>query len=272
MLSLQYKGSWMKMAVSRPVNVAPLVATAVVAVAIVFSGCHRGGGTIRRGDLSYDCAETFAADASVLALAEAAGRGDAATVRKLATTDSKANAVGKHGITPLWWAAWANNYEGFAALLEIGASPNVQRAEGLPVMHLVIRTADDDTRFLEAALKHGGDPNLRDPHTGETPLFSAILFKHSRQIDLLLGSGADVKAQNPIDDMTLLMAAMSSSANYELVYRLLERGADPKVKTKTGLTLAGLIELNAISSDNVKDPWRKKVIDLLRSKGVVVKE
>jgi hypothetical protein len=44
------------------------------------------------------------------------------------------------------------------------------------------------------------------------------------------------------------------------------------VKTKTGLTLAGLIELNAISSDNVKDPWRKKVIDLLRSKGVVVKE
>jgi uncharacterized protein len=190
----------------------------------------------------------------------------------LVAARSNANAVGNHGITPLWWAARADNYEGFAALLENGANPNAQRSDGLPVMHLIVHSDDDDPRFLEAALKHGGNPDLRDTRSGETPLFPAILFKHKRQIELLLAAKADVKAQTPIDDLTLPMVVITSSANYELAYRLLERGADPTVKTKTGLTLAGLIELNAITSNNPNDPWRKKVIELLRSKGVLVKE
>src|SRR5262249_1181589 len=136
------------------------------------------------------------------------------------------NVVGQHDITPLWWAAWTDNYDGFAALLDKGANPNRQRAEGYPIMHLVANAKD--ARLLEAALKHGGDPNLRDSRSGETPLFPAIVLGRKTQIGLLLAAGADVNAQMPISRQTLAMTAIGAQGDYEIVYQLLQKGADPK--------------------------------------------
>jgi ankyrin repeat protein len=236
---------------------------------VLFSGCDAGDRPVRRGGMRYSATEVFGESTPALALAKAAGRGDVKAVDRLIAGGAQVNALGRHGITPLWWAAYMENFEGFAALLQNGANPNAQRSEGYPIMYLV--ASGKDARLLQAALKHGGDPNLRDSQSGETPLFPAVLHGLERHIDLLFTAGADVNAQQPVSGQTLPMIAIGSRGDYLLVYRLFQMGADPTLKTKNGQTLADVIELHSINASNNNDPWRKRVLDFLRSKGVHVK-
>lgn len=244
-----------------------IFALAGLVACLTLPACNKRGGTVRHGSLSYNAGEVFGEGTPALELAEAARRGDVKEINQQIAAGVNVNTVGKHGITPLWWAAWAENYDGFAALIDKGANPNAQRAERYPVMHLI---ADmKDSRFLEAALKHGGDPNLRDNESGETPLFPAVKNNRKPQIDLLLAAGADVNAQAPISGETLPMLAIAARADYQLVYRLLQMGADPTLKTKNAQkTLADFIEIRSINASNNNDPWREKVLSFLRSKGV----
>lgn len=232
-------------------------------------GCKNNNDTVRQGDLSFNVADVFGAGTPASALARAVSSGDIKEINHLIALDADVNIVGKHGITPLWWAAWTKNYEGFAALLGKGANPNAQRTEGLPIMHLI--TNMKDARLLEAALKHGGDPNLRDSESGKTPLFLAVLNGYQQQIDLLLGAKADVNIQTPVSHWTVTMVAIASRADYETAYRLLQAGADPTLKAEDGRTLADIIETRSINASNNADPWRTKVIDFLRNKGITVK-
>jgi ankyrin repeat protein len=166
-----------------------------------------------------------------------------------ATAGVDVNSAGNHNITPLWWAAWTENYEGFAALLDKGANPNSQQAEGYPIMYLV---ADmNDSRLLKTALKHGGNPNLHDSQSGETPLFPAVLHGFKTNVDLLLAARADVNARLSISGETLPMVAMGSSADYELVYRLFQYGADPALKDGGGKTIADTIQIRSVNASNI---------------------
>lgn len=233
---------------------------------LFLSGCENSNNTIRHGNLSYNAAEVFRDNSLTLSLAKAAGRGDVKEVNRLVAAGAKINDVGGYHITPLWWALWAKDFEGFEALLDDGANPNAQRPEGFPIMCLA---ADmDDSRFLAAALKHGGDPNLRDSQSGETPIFRAVLNGYTAQIDLLLAAKADLNAQDPISHWTLPMVAIGSRADYQLAYRFLENGSNPMLKTSNGRTLVDIINTTSINASNNGDPWREKTLELLRSKGV----
>ncbi len=57
-------------------------------------------------------------------------RGDTEEIDELLNQGVDINHAGKHGITPLWWALVAYNYEGFAHLLEKGAEPNPKIRDG----------------------------------------------------------------------------------------------------------------------------------------------
>jgi ankyrin repeat protein len=234
--------------------------------ALILNACSRR--TIQHGNLRYDVREVFAGDPGALALAEAAGRGDVREINRLVAAAANVNAVGKYGITPLWWAAWAENYDGFATLLENKADPNAYRAEGLPIMHVVVQF--DEARFLSAALKHGGNPDALDVASGDTPLFRTVLFGLEEQTDILLKAGANVNARQAVTRWTLPMRAISSRADYKLVYRLLELGADYTLKTNQGDTLADIIAARAIAPNDEQYLWREKVMNVLRSKGVEV--
>lgn len=239
-----------------------------LAVMLLVSACSRGGGTIRHGNLSYNADEVFEREPSALALAKAAGRGDVSEINRMITEGTKVNTLGKHGITPLWWAAWAVNYEGFNALLEKGADPNAPRSLGLPVMHLAAQLPD--ARFLAAALKHGGNPDAIDQVSSDTPLFVTVLFHLEEQTGLLLKAGANVNVQQPISGWSLPMQAIGSNGDYKLVYELLQRGADYSLKMSNGQTLIDVIGTAAIDPNGEQYLWREKVIEQLRSKGVKV--
>src|SRR5439155_25844679 len=109
-----------------------LAASAVVLLLLsCMPGCDGGGGNVRYGSASYNATEVFGDGTAALALAKAAGRGDVKEINRLISEGASVDTVGHHGITPLWWALWAKNYEGFAALLDKGANPNTQRVEGV---------------------------------------------------------------------------------------------------------------------------------------------
>lgn len=237
-----------------------------LALLMLLLGCNKGDVVVGHGSMSYNLLEVFSNDPSALALTKAVGRGDVKEVNSQISIGANVNAVGKFDITPLWWAAWTENYEGFVALLDRGANPNDQRAEGYPIMYLVADMKDG--RFLEAALKHGGDPNLRDKLSGQTPLFPAVQNGRKAQIDILLTAKADVNAQMPSSHWTLPMLAIASRADYQVAYQLLLAGANPALKTSNGQTLADIIELKSINASNNDDPWRAKVLEILKSKGV----
>jgi ankyrin repeat protein len=215
--------------------------------------------------MKYNCAEVFGEGTPALSLAEAAGRGDTSQIDKLVSNGANVNAVGQEDITPLWWAAFAQNINGFEALLEKGADPNAQRKDQYPLMIFI--AAFSDHRFLEVALKHGGDPSLRDVKSGVTPLYRAIEFAHQRNIDLLLAAKADVNAQLLISGDTLPMAAMTR-ADYHLVYRLFQAGSDPALTGKGVGNIADTIIIRSVHASNNNDPWRKKVLEYLAIKGV----
>lgn len=223
--------------------------------------------TVRHGDLNYNVTEVFGATAA-LALAKAAGRGDVAEITRQLAAGIDINTVGAHGITPLWWSAWVENYVGFVALLEKGANPNYVRQEGLSLMLYVTRMKD--ARFLETVLRHKGDPNLLDNGIVETPIFRALMLPNRRNLDLLLAAGADLNMQDE-GGWTPAMRAIAAAGDYKIVWEFLQRGADPTLKTKNGKTLADMIELRMIDADSERYIWREKVIEYLRGKGIVAR-
>jgi ankyrin repeat protein len=223
---------------------------------------------VRHGNLSFNASEVFGVGTPALALAEAAGRADVKQITRIAASGADINSVGHDGITPLWWAAWTRSYDGFAALLQLGANPNAQTTNAPPVMHLIADMTDP--RFLSAALKHGGDPNLREVSSGTTPILHAVLQGYEKQVDLLLDAGADPNVQWPISGETLPMTALGASANYKLVYKLFQKGADPTRKDVNGKTLADTIALVSVNASNNGDPWRAKVLEFMGAKGMSV--
>ena len=197
----------------------PLLLLVGLTVLSLISGCDRGGGIIQHGNLSYDATDLFGAGTSTLMLAKAAGHGDVKEVNRLIAAGADVNAIGKHDITPLWWALWARNITGFQALLDKGANPNAKRSERYSIMYLA---ADmEDSKFLAAALKHGGNPDLLDAQSGWPPLYPAILHGYEENIDLLLAAKADVNFQDSISGQTLPMLAIGTSNDYKLVYKLI---------------------------------------------------
>ena len=240
----------------------------VACFGIVLSGCASASReTVRHGDLNYNVTEVFGATPA-LALAKAAGRGDTVEIARQLAAGVDINTVGAHWITPLWWVAWVENYDGFVALLEKGANPNYVRKEGLSLMLYVTRMKD--ARFLETVLKHKGDPNLLDRGIIETPIFRALMLPDRRNLDLLLAAGADLNMQDE-GGWTPAMRAIAAAGEYKIVWEFLQRGADPTLKTKNGKTLADIIEFRMIDADSESYVWRGKVIEYLRGKGIVAR-
>jgi ankyrin repeat protein len=211
--------------------------------------------------------EVMFPDASVRALAKAAGEGNIQKVEQLVKEGVSVNSKGTQGVTPLYWAL--RNYNGFKRLLELGADPNVVfgNGGGGSVLHAAVGAKDD--RLLKAVLQHGGNPNLIDNQLGYPPLFSALPVG-VRAVETVLDAGANIDAQDRFGNTAAIAAA--GRGRFEIVFKLLERGADYTLKDRTGRNLADEIASVAGAlrpgSDSAK--WAAKVIEWLRAKGVEI--
>ncbi|HET7607274.1 MAG TPA: ankyrin repeat domain-containing protein [Gammaproteobacteria bacterium] len=163
------------------------------------------------------------------ALVYAARSGSIEAARVLLDAGADVNQVTKYGWSPLLAATQNRNYQLGKFLIEHGADVNLANKGGWTPLYLAT-----DNRNLE-----GGDYPTRTPD-----------MDHLEYIKLLLDAGANVNAQITestetrtvftnqwLDEegATAFLRA-SQSGDVELMKLLLERGADPKIYTKLGVT------------------------------------
>lgn len=235
----------------------------------------------RKELIAYMPLESMFPDRQVRALAEAAGKGQVKKVEELAAQGVDVNSTGAQQATPLFWALRNSNIDGFKKLLVLGADPNTLFADG-SVMHWAARHTD--TRFLRAALEHGGNPNLMAGRPAETPLFETIGVggtDNKEAMLMLLDAGADINATTGDEKIfgmsmggkTPVMTA-ASVARYDLVYDLLVRGADYQREDDSGQGLVDRIAAmkGRFAAGSEQKKYLEQVIGWLRERGVTVPE
>ena len=226
------------------------------------------------------------ADEKVAALAVAAARGDSERIDDLVAHGADPNARAGNGMTPLMWAIQARNKAGFRRLLLRGADPDYlapgDTSQGFPelrsVSPIVLAAGDmNDSEWLEILLKHGANPNLvlpkyggentTDYSAGMTPIFDAIDSRRMKNLDLLIKAGTDVNHQDNFGNTPMLHAAWG---RFDVVLRLLEAGADYRIRNNDGEDLAYTAALFDVPGGDASVSGRdcKKVIAFLQGKGV----
>ena len=235
----------------------------------------------RKELVAYMPLEIMFPDDRVRALAEAAGEGAVKEIEELVTQSTDVNSQGKKGATPLFWALRNSNIEGFKKLLDLGADPNIVFADGT-VMHWTAK--HKDTRFLQAALEHGGNPNISAGKPSETPLFETIGVEGSDNkaaMLILLDAGADVNAVTGDEEIfgmsmggkTPLMVA-ASVVRFDIVYELLLRGADYQLKDDSGRDLVDRVAAmrNRFAAGSEQKIHIETVVEWLSERGVKIPE
>jgi ankyrin repeat protein len=162
-------------------------------------------------------------------IADAAMRGDAATVKVLLAQHVDVNQAQGDGMTGLHWAAKRGNAEIAAALLGAGASvTSVTRLGGYTPLHLATQEGTD--AIVKALLARGADPRAVTT-TGAVPLHFAAAAGNSAVVASLLDKGADPNAREPQWGQTPLMFA-AAAGRTEAVKRLAAGGADVSLAAK----------------------------------------
>lgn len=178
----------------------------------------------------------------VFPLGIAAGNGNLNLVKTLIQAGADVNAQNDNGGNALLFALNANNVEITFELLKYNVNPNSEMrvSDYVEITALGLAIKSGKTRFVEALLQKGADPNEGTHDT--YPLILAVRFEQSYNTRILLKAGANVNAQSMNDDgniETPLMIAVQAK-NPALVKILLARKPDLSVRCgeETALDMA----------------------------------
>jgi ankyrin repeat protein len=165
-------------------------------------------------------------------VADAAKRGDAATVRALIAKRANVNEPMRDGSTALVWAAYHSDVAMTRALIAAGAKPNTPNKYGVTPLLQASRTGSD--AIVRELLRAGADPSLGHLE-GETPLMAASFAGSLNAVRLLVEAGADVNAADSYQKQTALMRA-AAEGHADVLQALLDAKADPNRRAHvTGL-------------------------------------
>lgn len=227
---------------------------------------------------THGAGEYFTGDA--LELAVATESGDKDRIRQLVKVDKvdpDKIFSADDGIPVLAWPLRVRNLEGLLALLENGADPNARRYKEVDGRKLGYNNAMvyaaklDDPRYLEALLKHGGDPNTRNS-AGETLLFQAFISGNQwENVKVLVENGADINESNRGSADTVL-GWYTTRGGFEHAYWLLEHGADPTVMMKSSIGKPDRMHIAediywGITTPDLL-PWQKKCQEWLIARNI----
>jgi ankyrin repeat protein len=160
-------------------------------------------------------------------VADAAGRGDKAAVRKLVDQHADVNAPQADGATALHWAVFRSDKEMVDLLLHAGANPKAVSREGATPLWLA--SVNGDAPILAALLTAGADANEKLP-LGRSPLMAASRTGNVEAIKVLLDHGANVNAKETLRGTTPLMWA-ADEGHAPAIQLLIQHGADIKAQS-----------------------------------------
>ena len=200
-------------------------------------------------------AKDYFEEPGIIKLCVAIEKNDVVEMEQLIAAGADVNTTGKDGMTLLLWAFPDRKVERFRCLLEHGANPNVFFESdfgvgnrpfhpypeggkffddsgchaGQTVTHLACRSPV--LEYIQLVMAHGGEPNLVDKKTKETPfdiIMSRSMPEKLERVQLLLEKGAnpnrlcEYRGGYPV-----VLATQSHS--YDAALALLKGGADPNL-------------------------------------------
>jgi ankyrin repeat protein len=206
-------------------------------------GVHRGGGSVRRrlggfAALAVVALSGAAAGQSVpeKEMFAAAGRGDAAALKRLIAAGAPVDPRDAAGRTPLLVAVAQDRLDAAAALIEAGASVNAQAADmDTPWM---LAGALGRAEMLGRMILKGPDFALRNRFGGNA-LIPACERAHVEAVKVLLTSGIDVNHVNNLGWTCLLEIVILGDGgprHAETAKLVLAAGADPNLADKDGVS------------------------------------
>jgi len=177
-----------------------------------------------------------------LALIEAAGRGDAAAVRKLLGDGASVAARDRQGRTALLAATHAPPGVGTeAARLLIAAGADVNAKDGIGDSPFLYAAAEGRNDILRMTLAAGADLKSTNRYGG-TGLIPAAHHGHLETVRILLGTGVDKDHVNKLGWTALLEAVIlgdGGPVHTNIVRELVAAGANVNIADRDGVTPLG---------------------------------
>ena len=225
-------------------------------------------GHIRRFGVQILIAVCVGGVASVLAqgtpVADAARRGDAATLRTLLSQGADVNAPHGDGMSALHWAAERGDDPMVELLTFAGANVSaVTRIGQYTPLHLAVKAGSGPA--VDALLKAGAVVSAQTSTGGVTPLHLAAASGSVAAVTALLDTQADINETEAEWEQTPLIFA-SAAGRVDVVRLLIARGADISHRAKvvdmaalatedrTALTLQDRILANAVAQGETPTP------------------
>jgi hypothetical protein len=195
---------------------------------------------------------------------------DGAQVTRLVVAGARVNARGRRDVTPLMIAVDAQAPDAVAALLRAGALPNARADDGAGPVYLAVENHAARLHghtILEMILRGGGDPNTRRPD-GDPVL---MRFVHDHDMDDLrwlksLGADVDIQARTSRP----VIADVAWGQNWDAAWCLIELGARVDYEGTPFALSEALNSPYASSPDAALYPYKLKVWQFLRSRGIAV--
>ena len=160
-------------------------------------------------------------------VADAAMKGDQASVRSLIAQKADVNAPQADGATAIQWAAFRNDLAMADLLIAAGANVKTPNREGATPLYLA--SIYGSPAMIEKLLKAAADPNERGPQE-ETPLMLASRTGNLDAMQVLLDHKAEVNAKEKLRGTTALMWAVDQGHS-DAVKLLIKHGADVSAAT-----------------------------------------
>ena len=201
---------------------------------------------------------------SLIQIKEAIDKENVSLLKKIVKSDDSFNKVNDEPL--VIYALKSDKPKAVEELLRLGMDISASDQHGMKFMHWAARF--ENTHYLKLGVRFGGsvDAINTKKKTNPTPIFEAINAIELSNVEYLIKEGANINVVNSSGETPLIVAAGLN--RYDIVYILLEAGADFRVKDNWGKTVLYPLKNNAISKDSELYQWKSRVIAFLEKKGV----
>ena len=209
-------------------------------------------------------------------LAQSAENGNIQKLDEAMAHGASPNFVGAEEMTPLMWSLVKQSKNGYRRLLEQGANPNFKTkrraAEDLGRSVMMVAAICEDSEFLRLALEYKGNPNSPSKVPTRTIIFDAIENRRINNVETIAKYGGNINHQDRLGDTPIIRAVLASQ--FDIVYRLLMLGADPKKRSNSGSNVMDLLikygdRATYITGESKQREWFQKVVNELKLKNLM---